>query len=87
MSEEISTIFPDWVATVGIPLSAVAGVIFAALLWYRVSLIRVRGGTVSSSETGREYLLEEEQQGEGEVRVFRTSDPADEGGVRSTRHQ
>jgi inorganic pyrophosphatase len=69
MSEELSTIFPDWVATVGIPLSAVAGVIFAIWLWYRVSLIQVRGGTVSTSETGREYLLEEEQHGEGEVCV------------------
>lgn len=59
--------FPDWIPTVTIPLSALAGVVFAVLLWYRVSLIQVRGGGVRSG-SGREYLLEEEQQGESEVR-------------------
>lgn len=66
MLEGTATTFPDWIPTVGIPLSAVCGVVFAILLWYRVSLIHVRGG-VTRSGSGREYLLEEEQQGEGEV--------------------
>jgi inorganic pyrophosphatase len=66
MLEGTETTFPDWIPTVGIPLSAACGVVFAIFLWYRVSLIHVRGG-VTRSGSGREYLLEEEQQGEGEV--------------------
>lgn len=68
MLEGNTTTFPDWVPTVGIPLSAVCGVVFAIVLWYRVSLIQVRGGGARTGGSGREYLLEEEQQGEGEVR-------------------
>eukprot|EP00890_Picochlorum_soloecismus_P004594 jgi/Picsp_1/5135/NSC_02498-R1_vacuolar h+-translocating inorganic pyrophosphatase len=68
LSEGISTLFPDSVATLGIPISAVAGVIFAIILWHRVSQIHVGGGSASArSESGREYLLEEEQRGESEI--------------------
>ena len=68
-SAELSTLFPDSVATFGIPISAIAGVIFAIILWHRVSQIHVGGGSASArSESGREYLLEEEQRGESEVR-------------------
>ena len=64
----VQTTFPDAVATIGIPLAAIAGVIFALFLWKRVSEIRVGGGSALRSENGREYLLEEEQRGESEVR-------------------
>ena len=48
--------------------SALAGVLFALFLWYRVSLIRVgRGDGSLRAENGREYLLEEEQRGESEI--------------------
>lgn len=57
---------PAWLASYGIPLSAILGVAFAIFLWYRVSQIRVGGGS-GSSGNGREYLLEEEQRGEAEV--------------------
>ena len=59
--------FPDWVANAGIPGAALFGIIFALILWKRVSKIRVGGGAAVSSENGREYLLEEEQRGESEV--------------------
>jgi len=64
----LHTGFPDWVATAGPPFAAVCGIIFAAILWKRVSEIRVGGGGALRSENGREYLLEEEQRGESEVR-------------------
>ena len=51
--------------TLLIPISAVIAIAFAAFLWRRVSQIRVGGSRASN---GREYLLEEEQRGEGEVR-------------------
>jgi hypothetical protein len=56
------------VATLFIPFSAVVGIVFALILWKRVSEIRVGGGGAVRSENGREYLLEEEQRGESEVR-------------------
>ena len=75
LSEGMSTLFPDSVATIGIPISAVAGVIFAIILWHRVSQIHVGGGSASArSESGREYLLEEEQRGESEVRDLSSID-------------
>lgn len=64
----LETVFTDAVASTLVPLSAVAGILFALWLWQRVSAIPVRGGA-PRSETGREYLLEEEQRGESEVRV------------------
>lgn len=64
---EVLSVFPDAVATVGIPICAISGVVFAFFLWYRVSQIRVGGGSSVRVENGREYLLEEEQRGESEV--------------------
>ena len=58
---------PDWVVSILVPLSAISGIVFALWLWYRVSLVPVRG--FSSRDGGREYLLEEEQGAESEVRV------------------
>jgi inorganic pyrophosphatase len=62
----LETVFTDAVASTLVPLSAVAGILFALWLWQRVSAIPVRGGA-PRSETGREYLLEEEQRGESEI--------------------
>lgn len=64
----LTTIFSDSVATIGIPTSALLGIFFAVFLWQRVAQIKVRGGAAVRSENGREYLLEEEQRGESEVR-------------------
>ena len=61
-------IFSDAVATWGVPISALIGIAFAVFLWQRVSAIQVRGTAGGRSENGREYLLEEEQRGEDEVR-------------------
>ena len=57
----------DLVPTVLIPTSAAVGVVFAIILWQRVSQIQMTGGSVISDGRGREYLLEEEQRGEDEV--------------------
>ena len=64
-----SPAFADSVATIGIPLCAVAGILFGLFLWVRVSKIKVRGAGALRSENGREYLLAEEQRGEQEVGV------------------
>ena len=53
-----------------IPIAAVAGILFAVTLWYRVSLIKVRTGQRRSGEDGRTFLLEEELTGEDSVRVL-----------------
>jgi hypothetical protein len=58
----------DLVPTVLIPASTVVGVVFALILWQRVSQVQLTGGSVISDGRGREYLLEEEQRGEDEVR-------------------
>lgn len=50
-----------------VPISAIAGILFAIFLWRRVAQIQVRGGGALRSDNGREYLLEEEQRGEAEV--------------------
>lgn len=63
----MDTIFGPGLATFGVPVAALAGIIFAIWLWYRVSAIKVRGGSGVSSQNGREYLLEEEQRGESEI--------------------
>jgi len=65
----LTTVFGDNVANIGIPLSALLGIFFAVFLWQRVAQIKVRGGAAVRSENGREYLLEEEQRGESEVRT------------------
>ena len=57
---------PDGFVSALIPLAALFGIVFALFLWYRVSQISVRG--FSSRNGGREYLLEEEQGLESEVR-------------------
>lgn len=64
----MDTVFSDAAVSALIPISAVAGILFALWLWQRVSAIPVRGSAGIRSETGREYLLEEEQRGESEVR-------------------
>ena len=65
MSSDV--VFPDWVATWGVPASAVLGLVFGIWLWQRVAQIKVRGGGAVRADGGREYLLEEEQRGEGEL--------------------
>ncbi len=73
LKDPLAVTLPDWFASSIIPLSAISGVVFALLLWYKVSQISVRG--FSSRNGGREYLLDEEQGAESEVRFlgFRTS--------------
>lgn len=66
LKDPLTVSLPDWFASSIIPLSAISGVVFALLLWYKVSQISVRG--FSSRNGGREYLLEEEQGAESEVR-------------------
>jgi hypothetical protein len=55
------------VPTILIPASAAVGVLFAIILWQRVSKIQMTGGSVFRSGD-RAYLLEEEQRGDDEVR-------------------
>jgi inorganic pyrophosphatase len=55
------------VVLVMIPLSAVLGIIFALWLWKRVSAVSMSSGGAFRGG-GREYLLEEEQRGDEEVR-------------------
>ena len=65
----VHTIFSSSVPTILIPVAALLAIGFAAWLWYRVSSIKVGSGTHGlRTENGREYLLEEEQRGEDEVR-------------------
>jgi hypothetical protein len=60
---------PDALIAAAIPLSALIGILFAVFLWNRVAAVQLTGARVLSSQTGREYLLEEEQRGgEEEVR-------------------
>jgi len=47
----------DLVPTILIPASTVVGVLFAIILWKRVSQIQMTGGSVFRSENGRAYLL------------------------------
>lgn len=63
---KMDTVFGNSVANIGVPVSALLGIVFAVFLWQRVSNIKVRGG-VSRGEDGRSYLLEEEQRGESEA--------------------
>ncbi|KIY93029.1 hypothetical protein MNEG_14933 [Monoraphidium neglectum] len=53
------------VPTILIPASAAVGVLFAIILWQRVSKIQMTGGSVFRSGD-RAYLLEEEQRGDDE---------------------
>jgi len=59
------TVFSDVFVHVAIPTISLLAIAFGSWLWWRVSAVRVRAGPSSS---GREYLLEEEQRGEDEVR-------------------
>lgn len=66
----VHTIFSSTVPTVLIPVSALLSIAFGIWLWYRVSAIKVGNGHHGlRTENGREYLLEEEQRGEDEVRL------------------
>ena len=56
------------VVLVLIPASAVLGIIFALWLWKRVSAVSVSVSGSAFRGTGREYLLEEEQRSDEEVR-------------------
>lgn len=58
----------DLVPTILIPSASAVGVLFAVFLWNRVAKIQLTGGSVFRSQNGREYLLEEEQRGDDEVR-------------------
>ena len=58
------------VPNVFIPASALLAIAFAILLWARVSRVKVAGAGGQSGENGRQYLLEEEQRGEDEVRIL-----------------
>ena len=57
------------VPNVFIPASALLAIAFAVLLWARVSRVKVAGAGGQFGENGRQYLLEEEQRGEDEVRI------------------
>jgi len=59
------TVFSDVFVHVAIPTISLLAIAFGSWLWWRVSAVRVRAGPSSS---GREYLLEEDQRGEDEVR-------------------
>ena len=60
-----ATVFSDVIVHLAIPGISLLAIVFGSWLWWRVSAVRVRAGPSSS---GREYLLEEEQRGEDEVR-------------------
>lgn len=61
---------PDVVIMVAIPACCVVGILFAVFLWKRVAAIQLTAGAQTiRSANGREYLLEEEQRGEEEVRA------------------
>ena len=63
------TVFGDLAPTVLIPTAAICGIIFALVLWKRVAEISlVPGASSFRASNGREYLLEEEQRGDDEVR-------------------
>lgn len=65
-----SVIVPRLFVDLFIPISAVAGILFAVTLWYRVSTIKVRTGQRRAGEDGRTFLLEEELTGEDSVRLL-----------------
>lgn len=65
----VHTTFSPAVPTILIPASALLAIAFGVWLWWRVSFIKVGNGHHGlRTENGREYLLEEEQRGEDEVR-------------------
>lgn len=66
---DLTTVWSGTLVTAFIPISALVGIAFALHLWIRVAQIKVGGGAAVRSENGREYLLEEEQRGESEVRA------------------
>lgn len=51
-----------------IPACCIVGILWAAVLWKRVSAVKVSGGTPIRGNNGEEYLLEEEQRGDAEVK-------------------
>ncbi len=60
---------PDWVPTAIIPAACVIGILFAIWSWKRVAAVPVTPGQSTFRAQGREYLLEEEQRGDDEVRL------------------
>ena len=61
---------PDLFPTIFIPTTAVIAIFFGIWLWQRVSTVSLTPGQmVFRSQNGREYLLEEEQRGDDEVRI------------------
>jgi hypothetical protein len=76
------TVFSDVFVHLAIPGISILAIIFGSWLWWRVSAVRVRAGPSSS---GREYLLEEEQRGEDEVRCVVFSFGRGSGGAAGER--
>ena len=50
-----------------LPISCLIGIVWAGILWKRVSSVKVSGGTPVRGNNGAEYLLEEEQRDDAEV--------------------
>ena len=69
LTETAVPLLPEIVPQLLIPLSAIAGILFALFLWWRVSFIKVgtASGTRTNGEEGRTFLLEEELAGEESV--------------------
>ena len=75
----------DLVPTVLIPSAAAVGVVFAVLLWQKVSQITLTPGSTFRSQNGREYLLVSLQARAGGWKTARArlyEQGAREGGVR-----
>ena len=70
LPHSLHTKFGPIVPNVFIPAAALVSIAFAILLWARVSRVKVAGAGGQSGENGRQYLLEEEQRGEDEVRIL-----------------
>ena len=66
---ESVTKIPKLSVDIFIPVCCVLGIIFALILWYRVSTVKVRSGEKRTGEDGRTFLLEEELTGEDSVRL------------------
>jgi inorganic pyrophosphatase len=52
-----------------IPICSLIGIAWAAILWKRVASVKVSGGVSVRGNNGGEYLLEEEQRGDEEVKT------------------
>lgn len=63
------SILPEMAVSFLIPICAAIGIVFAVLMWRRVGAISM-GRAPYRAQNGREYLLEEEQRGDDEVRLL-----------------